>query len=99
MKFKSGTLPSPREREILVILAEECAEVQHRICKILRFGLNQTGPGRDKSNKFLLSEESGQLLRLMYMAEEEGLTDPDTVVQSFRAKSVALDKYMQTSQD
>lgn len=37
----SCELPSPYERELLTILIEECAEVQQRATKLLRFGRDE----------------------------------------------------------
>ncbi len=37
-------LPTAYQREILTILIEECAEVQQRATKMLRFGIEETQP-------------------------------------------------------
>jgi len=51
-----------REEHLLVILAEECAEVSKEISKILRFGLNDHAPGDMYTNAEKLSNEIGDLI-------------------------------------
>ena len=38
--------PAAQERELLYHLIEECAEIQHRATKILRFGWNEVQQGQ-----------------------------------------------------
>ena len=62
-------------REIILILAEECAEVTKEISKIMRFGPDQCKPGKDVTNIQMLQEELGDLLAMV-----ELLVDKDVGV-------------------
>jgi len=53
--------PEGIERELLTILIEECAEVQQRATKALRFGLNEVQEGQTLNNIERMSEEIGDL--------------------------------------
>ncbi len=50
-----------KEKEILDITQEECAEVIVAISKISRFGLDNIKPGKPKTNREHLAEELGDL--------------------------------------
>lgn len=52
------------EREALVILMEECAEVQQAAAKVLRFGWNSSfnNGGDSRTNDLKLTTEMGDLL-------------------------------------
>lgn len=54
-----------KEREILLITQEECAEVIQAISKISRFGLDAKHPDRTQDNRQHLSEEIGDLLAMI----------------------------------
>ena len=54
-----------REREVMNILSEECAEVIQAISKCHRFGLNNLKPGKPKTNCEHLEEEIGDLLAMV----------------------------------
>lgn len=51
-----------KEKYLLVKIQEECAEVSQRAAKAIRFGLNETQNGQDKTNLERLKDE---LLDLM----------------------------------
>lgn len=64
------------EQERLAILAEECAEVGHIICKILRHGYQSTNP-KDcilprKTNREILELELGDLMHAICRLTEAG---------------------------
>lgn len=63
-----------KEQLLLVQLAEECAEVQHIVCKALRFGLDHnysdTGTNRKK-----LVDEIRDILGTLKFLEGEGILD------------------------
>jgi NTP pyrophosphatase (non-canonical NTP hydrolase) len=50
-----------KEKEIMDILQEECAEVIVAISKISRFGADNFKPGKPKTNREHLAEELGDL--------------------------------------
>jgi len=51
-----------RDREILLIAQEECAEVIQAISKIFRFGFDAQHPNEDRNNLQRLEEELGDLV-------------------------------------
>lgn len=89
-------LPTPREREILIILMEECAEVQQRASKALRFGLADIEQGQSLRNRTRLAQEIGDLRSIVFLAQGEGIIDADVVSQATYAKDRKLEIYMQT---
>ena len=89
-------LPTEREREILNIIIEECAEVQHRACKALRFGLSEVQPGQDLDNAARLSDEIGDLGGILNLAFADGLISEDRVLATSYAKQEKLRTFMQT---
>lgn len=98
MKFVTDKpLPSEYERELLTILIEECAEVQQRATKLLRFGRDEVQPGQDYSNKERLSSEVGDLNTLIELCIKEDLINPETVHYRTERKLEKLRKYMQSS--
>lgn len=84
----------PFEREILVLLIEECAEVQQIAAKALRFGLLSCRPGTGDTNVQLLSNEVGDLLEVMSLAEAEGLLNPEDVDAGRAHKKLQFKKYL-----
>lgn len=90
-------LPSAREREILTILIEECAEVQQRATKLLRFGRDEVQPGQPLSNMERLSQEFGDLQAIATMAEDAGLVSRDIAGKQAPIKFEKLERFMQTS--
>ena len=46
-----------REKEVMDILQEECAEVIQAVSKINRFGADNVKPGKPKTNREQLEEE------------------------------------------
>lgn len=89
-------LPTPREREILDILIEECAEVQQRACKLLRFGRDEVQPGQPLSNRERLSIELGDLAAIINMAAAHGLVAVDVMKAQEPKKRDKLTQFMQT---
>lgn len=59
---------------LLICLAEECAEVQHRIAKALRFGLDEIEPGQDYTNAERIEIETNDLYTVIGMLNSSGLT-------------------------
>lgn len=77
-----------REKEILLIAAEECAEVTQAISKILRFGLNIEWEG--KVNSHHLAEEIGDLFCMIDLLCEDGLIDRKRIYEASIRKAERL---------
>jgi hypothetical protein len=88
--------PTPYEREVLTILIEECAEVQQRATKMLRFGCDEVQPGQALTNSERLAHEMGDLLAMFDVAVTIGLIDWRHVEMMRSKKMRKLAKYMQT---
>ena len=88
--------PTPRQREILVILIEECAEVQHRATKALRFGMGEIQPGQPDTNSARLAEEVGDLSAVLDMAVREDMLSARLIARQRVLKERKLAVYMQT---
>jgi len=98
MKDKFISPESPPEgldRELLEILIEECAEVQQRATKMLRFGVNEVQPGQPLSNAARLSLEFGDLLEVAERCKDRRLISHQQVAVGREAKSQQLAKYLQ----
>ena len=54
-----------REKEVMDILQEECAEVIQAVSKINRFGADNVKPGKPKTNREHLEEELGDMLAMI----------------------------------
>jgi NTP pyrophosphatase (non-canonical NTP hydrolase) len=92
-------LPTPYERELLIILIEECAEVQQRAAKLLRFGRDEVQPGQPLNNAERLADEIGDLMALVRRVKNVGLFDEDRMFVASTAKEHKLNKYMQEDED
>jgi NTP pyrophosphatase (non-canonical NTP hydrolase) len=95
-KFTSyGKMPTEYESELYTILVEECAEVQQRVTKAMRFGLDEVEPGQELDNVARLSEEVGDLLAVIEMCDAQKIIDIDRVTAQRPKKLAKLAKYMQ----
>lgn len=72
--------------EALIILAEECAEVQQEVSKILRFG-------PEESNLKNLEAEIGDVIALMVVLAHQGLINEDNIMRRVPAKLRKLKKW------
>lgn len=88
--------PTPHECELLEILIEECAEVQQRATKMLRFGVNEVQPGQPDNNSRRLALEVGDLMYMMGRVFMADLISAADVAEGQRRKQTQLAKYMQT---
>lgn len=68
-----------RNKEILDITQEECAEVIVAVSKISRFGLDHFKPGKPKTNRQHLAEELGDLRAMIDLCIATGLVDAEEV--------------------
>lgn len=92
-----GTPCTPRQREILICMMEEAAEVQQRAAKALRFGLDEVQPGQPLTNAERLAQEIGDLDAIIAMADTEGLIRGTDIIDASIAKRAKLQIYMQTT--
>ena len=68
-----------KEKEILDITQEECAEVIVAISKISRFGLDNFKPGKPKTNREHLAEELGDLQAMIDLCIKFNLVGSEQV--------------------
>ena len=92
-------LPTPYQREITTILIEECAEVQQRATKLLRFGVSEIEANQHLSNSARLSAEVGDLLETIDLALKAGILNQAFIDQGRAHKREQLARYMQTDPD
>lgn len=89
------------KENLLVVLAEECAEVQQATTKSLRFGLDNHGPDAPMyTNEHDLLTEYHQLVAVMEMLCEHGIIQPldEDLVETIKAeKKLAVRNYMAMS--
>jgi NTP pyrophosphatase (non-canonical NTP hydrolase) len=84
-----------RQGELLVILAEECAEVAQVIAKCLRFGMDDCHPDKPGTpNKVRLETEIGDLMAMVHILTEEGHLDPIMMADARIAKRIKVEKFM-----
>lgn len=83
---------------LLICLIEECAEVIHRACKAIRFGLEEVQPGQEWKNAYRLNDEMNDLAAVAEMLEEESVFFRPALV--YRAgKKKKVNKFMDYSRD
>ena len=73
--------------ELLVILMEECAEVQQEASKLIRFGSDTWA---DVLN---FEKEIGDLMCMIALCQDAGLIDEDAVLEAAEAKREKLKKW------
>jgi len=92
-------LPTPYERELLTILIEECAEVQQRATKLLRFGRDEIQPGQYFNNSFRLALELGDLKAMVNLVIVARLVQQEAIEEGALRKRKQLAAFMQTDDD
>jgi NTP pyrophosphatase (non-canonical NTP hydrolase) len=81
-----------KQREILVITQEECAEVIQEISKIFRFGIDELHKdGMVHQEK--LETEVGDLLCMISLMTQHGLVRSDMVTQAIENKQIKLKQW------
>jgi NTP pyrophosphatase (non-canonical NTP hydrolase) len=80
-----------KQREILLIAQEECAEVSQVISKIFRFGLDETYD--NKTNRERLEEEVGDLVCMIELMQSTGLIDSEFLRNATRTKYSKLERW------
>lgn len=96
-RYKPNGIPlTEHEREVLVILMEECAEVTQAASKLLRFG-KENHPDTGLCNSLVLATEVGDLEAIISMAGDAGLIDREAVGNANMRKRARLAHFMQTA--
>jgi NTP pyrophosphatase (non-canonical NTP hydrolase) len=95
-------LPSDRQRELLIVLMEECAEVAQRASKAARFGMDEVQPGQPDTNLIRIAREMGDLtgtLRALLDTVRPDLAETfhSAVIDAERAKSGKLARFLQST--
>lgn len=75
-----------QKTEALVILAEECAEVQQEVSKILRFGA-------DEGNIKNLEKEIGDVIAMLAILGQQGFLNEDRLMRRVPVKLRKLKKF------
>ena len=82
-----------KEKEVMDILQEECAEVIQAVSKISRFGIDNFKPGKPKTNRDHLEEELGDMLAMIDIMLELGVISIDNLEVAEKAKIVKLKQW------
>jgi NTP pyrophosphatase (non-canonical NTP hydrolase) len=82
-----------KENEIMDILQEECAEVIQMVSKCRRFGIDNTHIKSGESNRARLTEEMGDMLCMLKLAQDFGIVDVSEVLAASLAKEEKLRKW------
>jgi NTP pyrophosphatase (non-canonical NTP hydrolase) len=82
-----------REREVMNILSEECAEVIQAVSKCHRFGLDNLKPGKPKTNREHLEEELGDLYAMIEILQEMDVISWTNIEQAALDKREKLKKW------
>lgn len=81
-----------RLEELLIILAEECAEVQQAASKCLRFGMNSEY--NDQTNQGRLETELGDFMAVFKLILEEANLREDYIMAAAEAKLIKVERFM-----
>lgn len=90
-----------RQEYLLIMLAEECAEVQHAVSKALCFGLNNWKPGTDITNGKQIDKKLGELLAVYSILVEENILPESPIAEAdviFYSKRKRIEACIQYSQ-
>jgi NTP pyrophosphatase (non-canonical NTP hydrolase) len=83
---------SEKEKEILLIIQEECAEVIQAISKVMRFGIDSEHPVTKITNKEHLEEELGDLLAVIGLISGT-IVDEKEIMEAAEEKMEKLKKW------
>ena len=89
--------PEGIERELLIILMEEAAEVIQRASKALRFGVNEIQEGQPLTNAERVVYEMADLDAVLSMLVDRGTLDPRGWINMKMAKQKKVQKYLQSN--
>jgi NTP pyrophosphatase (non-canonical NTP hydrolase) len=79
-----------KEKEILLIAQEECAEVTQAISKIFRFGFDSRWPEDGIDNRSRLTEEIGDLMAMIKLMGDNNIVDIDEIAKAAERKITKL---------
>lgn len=82
-----------KEKEVMDILQEECAEVIQAVSKVSRFGIDNYKPGKPLTNREHLEEELGDVLAMVDIMLEQGIVNISKLEEAKRAKIEKLKKW------
>jgi NTP pyrophosphatase (non-canonical NTP hydrolase) len=80
-----------KEKEIMLIAQEECAEVVQAISKVFRFG--KTDEYNGQTNQQRLEEEVGDLMCMIELMQEYGIVNATNVLSANVKKRLKLRKW------
>lgn len=79
-----------KEKEILLITQEECAEVTQAISKIFRFGFESRWPEDGIDNRARLNDEVGDLIAMVKLMSDNNIIDLNEVTKASERKMTKL---------
>lgn len=82
------------DEHLLLVLAEECAEVSQRITKALRFGLQEVQPEQAMTNEQRICYELNDLLASIELLKQRGLLQLYPNGDMVELKKLKIRKYM-----
>lgn len=83
-----------RTQHLLCLLAEECAEVSHRVSKALRFGLAEIQPGQALTNAQQIAHEIQDVLAVIEMLEAEDALQRPADTHAIERKKAKVEQFM-----
>jgi NTP pyrophosphatase (non-canonical NTP hydrolase) len=78
-----------KQREILVITQEECAEVIQSISKVFRFGIDNDHKS-GSTQREALEKEVGDLVAMIELLHQHNIVDKEKVTQAVQEKKDKL---------
>jgi NTP pyrophosphatase (non-canonical NTP hydrolase) len=86
-------------KEVMDILQEECAEVIQAVSKISRFGIDNSKPGKPKTNREHLEEELGDVMAMVTILLDKGIINRVHLDQAEKAKIEKLKQWSNIFKD
>lgn len=82
-----------KDKEIMLIAQEECAEVTQAISKVFRFGFTAIHPDGGKNNRERLEEEIGDMLCMIDLMVEKNIVNRYNIIEASKDKRKKLEKW------
>lgn len=83
-----------RTEHLLLCVAEECAEIAHRVSKALRFGLDEVQPGQPLNNVQRIEQEINDLTAVLIMCREQGIMSAQPDHEAIARKKQKVEEYL-----